>query len=38
VAFSNSFIDTFFKLFLAAIIAPSLTTLAISAPENPGVN
>lgn len=37
MAFSNYFTPTDSKLFLAAIIAASLTTFAISAPLNPGV-
>jgi len=38
VACSNSFTPTDSKLFLAAMMAASLTTLAISAPLKPGVN
>jgi len=37
VAYSNSFIDTDSKSFLAPIIAPSLQIFLISAPLKPGV-
>ena len=37
LAFSKSSIFTYFLLALAAISADSLTKLAKSAPENPGV-
>lgn len=38
MADSNSLIPTDSKLYLAAMMAPSLHTFEISAPENPGVN
>jgi hypothetical protein len=38
VAYSNYLTPTDSKLFLAAMMAASLTTFAISAPLKPGVN